>query len=83
MPKQKLPKLTLSKSKEKKGWELKDDKTKKVIHTFRKKENATKGGVLERIVGPKGASVKIKKMSGEYQEERTYPGSRDPSSSKG
>lgn len=83
MATQKLPKYTLSKSKEKKGWELKEDKTKKVIHTFRTKENAKKGGAIKKELGPEGGSVRIEKLHGGYDEERTYPRSKDPKKSKG
>lgn len=79
----KLRKTTLSKNKEKSTWDLKDDKTDKVIHSFRKKETATKGGALARQLGPEGGSVKIKKGDGKIQEERTFPRSKDPRKSKG
>jgi hypothetical protein len=79
----KLRKFTLSKSKGKSSWDLKNDQTNRVIHSFRKKENATKGGALKKALGKAGGSVKIKKEDGTYQEERTYPRSRDPRSSKG
>jgi hypothetical protein len=34
-------------------------------------------------MGSDGGSVKIQKENGRFQEERTYPGSKDPASSKG
>lgn len=40
-----------------------------------------KGGALEKAIGE--GSVKIQKMDGKFQEERTFPGSKDPKSSKG
>jgi hypothetical protein len=79
----KLPKYTLKHNKTKGTWDLQKDKTKDVIHSFRKKETATKGGVLKKTVGAAGGSVKIQTREGDYQEERTYPRSRDPKSSKG
>lgn len=78
-----LPKFTLEKNDETNRWELERDKTHEIIKTFKTKEDATKGGVLERAVGPTGGSVKIQKENGRFQEERTYPGSKDPSKSKG
>lgn len=78
-----LRKLTLNFDEKKDKWQLKDDKTKNVLKTFDKKEDATKGGVLEKVLGPGGGSVKIKKVDETYQEERTYPGKADPRRSKG
>jgi len=34
-------------------------------------------------LGNQGGSVKIKKLDGKYEEERTYPKSKDPIKSKG
>lgn len=48
------------------------------MKSFKTKEAATKGGVLKKAVG-KG-SVRIHKVNGRIQEERTYPRSRDPMS---
>jgi hypothetical protein len=79
----KLPKFTLERNEETRRWELQRDMTGDVVRTFKTKESATREGVLERAVGPDGGSVKIQKQDGEFQEERTYPGSRDPRSSKG
>lgn len=41
--------------------------------------------LLEEPAGPAadGGSVKIQKENGRFQEERTYPGSKDPVASKG
>lgn len=78
-----LPKLTLSHDKQRDTWNLKNDKTSRVIKKFDTKENATKGGALERALGPGGGSVKIKTIDGRIQEERTYPGNKDPKKSPG
>lgn len=78
----KLPKFTLSKNEQKDRWDLKEDKTEKLIKTFDTKTEATKGGVLQRAIGGEG-SVKIEKENGRYQEERTFPRSEDPKKSKG
>jgi len=79
----KLPKLTLDFNEKKDVWELTNDKTDKVIKKFDTKEEATAGGVLEKALGKEGGSVKIQKKDGEFQEERTFPGSKDPKSSQG
>lgn len=79
----KLPKATLAKNKKTENWDLKEDKTGKVLKSFPTKADATKGGALEKALGKDGGSVKIKKEDGKIQEERTYPQSEDPKSSKG
>lgn len=78
-----LPKFTLSKDRSKGDWPLINDTSDQVVKRFETKGEATKGGVLERAVGPEGGSVKIKKLDGRIQEERTFPGSKDPPKSKG
>lgn len=79
----KLPKFTLTHNEKKDRWDLTKDKTDKVVKSFETKADATAGGVLKKATGPEGASVKIQKMDGKFQEERTYPGSRDPKESEG
>jgi len=79
----KLPKFTLEKNERTDRWDLRKDVSRERIRSFGNKGDATKGGVLERTVGPSGGSVKIQKANGRFQEERTYPGSKDPSKSKG
>jgi len=81
--KSKLPKLTLSHDEKKDDWVLKQDKTGKTVKRFEDKADATKGGVLKKASGKDGASVKIQKKDGKFQEERTYPKSKDPKGSKG
>lgn len=78
-----LPKLTLTYNENKQNWSLVNDNTNKVLKVFKDKETATRGGVLEKTLGENGGSVKIQKMNGKIQEERTYPGKKDPSESKG
>ncbi len=78
-----LPKYTLKFDEKKERWALENDKTNRTVKTFATKEAATVGGVLERAVGENGGSVKIQKLNGRFQEERTYPGERDPKESKG
>lgn len=79
----KLPKFTLDKNEPTDRWRLTNDKTDRVVKTFETKGDATAGGVLKKAVGPEGGSVKIQKENGRFQEERTFPKSRDPKSSKG
>ncbi len=78
-----LPKFTLEHNEKKDRWDLQNDKTGKVIKTFEYKQDATAGGVLKKALGSNGGSVKIQKENGRYEEERTYPKSADPKSSKG
>ena len=77
-----LPKFTLEYNERKERWDLTNDKTDRTVKTFATKEKATKGGAL-RKPSETTQSVKIQKENGVYQEERTYPGSRDPKESKG
>jgi glutathionylspermidine synthase len=79
----KLPKYTLSFNDRKEKWDLHKDKTNSLIKSFETKDNATKGGVLKKTIGKEGGSVKIQKENGRFQEERTYPKSKDPKKSKG
>jgi hypothetical protein len=79
----KLPKYTLEYNDKKGVWNLENDKTNRVIKKFETKEDATAGGVLKKAVGNEGGSVKIQKENGRFQEERTYPKSKDPKESKG
>lgn len=81
--KSKLPKFTLSHDEKKDDWVLKQDKINKTVKRFEDKQDATKGGVLKKAVGKDGGSVKIQKEDGKFQQERTYPKSRDPKKSKG
>jgi hypothetical protein len=64
-------------------WDLRNDSSNRIVHTFKTKQNATKGGVMKKLLGGEGGSVKIQKENGRFQEERTYPRSKDPRSSKG
>lgn len=79
----KLPKFTLTHNEKKDRWDLTNDKTDKVVKTYETKAEATAGGVLKKATGTEGGSVKIQKMDGKYQEERTYPGNKDPKGSPG
>lgn len=78
-----LPRYTLGHDHKKGGWVLKEEVTGNVIKRFGTKEDATKGGVLKKAIGSRGGSVRIQKENGVFQEERTYPRSRDPRQTKG
>ena len=62
----KLPKFTLSHSEKGERWELRQDKTHKLVKSFETKADATAGGVLARAIGGEG-SVKIEKTNGRYR----------------
>ena len=79
----KLPKLTLSFDPKKDDWKLQNDKTDRIIERFDTKAEATERGALKKALGPEGGSVRIEKVRGGYQEERTFPRSKDPRESKG
>ncbi len=78
-----LTPFTLAHDQQKEDWALRNDMTGKTVRRFDTKDDATKGGVLEDAVGKQGGSVRIHKLNGMFDEERTYPRSRDPRSSKG
>ncbi|MCA1532801.1 DUF2188 domain-containing protein [Bradyrhizobium sp. NBAIM03] len=78
-----LPKFTLSHNERRDQWELRHDNSRRLVESFERKADATAGGSLSAALGPNGGSVKIKKMDGAFQEERTFPRSADPRSSKG
>ena len=79
----KLAKYTLVLDKKSNKWTLRNDRTNRVEQSFGTKARAMTGGVLKRAVGRDGGSVKIQKQNGRLQEERTYPGKKDPRKSKG
>ena len=78
-----LPRYTLSHDQKKDDWVLKQDSTGRTLRRFDTKQDATEAGVLKKAVGKQGGSVRIEKEHGGYQEERTYPRSKDPRESKG
>lgn len=79
----KLPKYTLNYDDGKRKWVLKEDRTTRVVKSFKIKEDATADGVLKKALGQEGGSVKIKTIKERYQEERTFPRTKDPRTSKG
>jgi hypothetical protein len=78
-----LPKYTLLHDGKKDDWVLKEDRSARVRYRFKNKTDATRGGALRKALGQVGGSVKIQKLDGTIQEERTYPKSKDPKRSPG
>lgn len=78
----KLPKYTVSQRDDEK-WALTRDGSARATRLFDTKADVTKGGALKNAVGKAGGSVKIQKVDGKFQEERTYPDAADPSRSPG
>lgn len=78
-----LPRFTLSKDEQRDDWKLTNDAANRVVRRFETKDEATARGVLRGAVGEGGGSVRIQKENGRYQEERTFPKSRDPRKSQG
>lgn len=79
----KLCKFTLTYDKARDDWVLIEDGASRAKKRFARKEDATAGGVLAAVLGKEGGSVKIRKLDGTYQEERTFPRSEDPKRSPG
>lgn len=65
------------------NWRLKREGGQRATKVFDSKGHATKGGALADAIGKGGGSVRIHKQDGTIQEERTFPRSEDPKSSKG
>jgi Uncharacterized protein conserved in bacteria (DUF2188) len=77
-----LQRFTLKKDNHLGGWALMDQ-TGNLVRMFGTKAEALAGSKLERLVGKEGGSVRIHKQDGRFEEERTYPRSRDPRASPG
>lgn len=79
----KLSKFTLSYDDKRDNWKLQKDKSHEVVKRFETKADATTGGALQNALGARGGSVKIEYKKSGYEEERTFPRTKDPKSSKG
>ena len=79
----KLRTFTLRKNPRTNRWDLTSDTSRRTVRSFPLKAKATAGGVLDRALRPAGGSVRIHKQNGQFMEERTFPGSRDPKRSRG
>jgi len=77
----KLEKFTLHKDTRTDKWRLEQEGYSRAKRTFDTKQEALSG--LKEAVGPRGGSVRIRKINNTIQEERTYPRSSDPKKSKG
>jgi hypothetical protein len=62
-------------------WKFRQFRSERAIKTFETKEEGLKFST--DYMNDHGGSLKIKKESGEFQEERTYPRSADPRRSPG
>ncbi len=56
------------------SWLLTDQRG-EVVRVFASKEDATSGGTLERLIDE--GSVRIHREDGAFEEERTFPRSKD------
>ncbi len=79
-----LKKATLAHNEQKNEWQLRENKTHRLIESWDTKAEATARGELKDALGTNGGSVRIeyKEKSG-FEEERTFPKSADPTKSKG
>ncbi len=64
-------------------WVGETGKSKQVVSKGRTKETAIRNTAKVAKKDPQPVSVKIHKVDGKFQEERTYPRSADPRRSKG
>ena len=76
-----LDKFTLHKDAKSEKWRLEQEGSDRAKRTFKTKQEALSG--LKAAVGSNGGSVRIRKVDNTIQEERTYPRSSDPRTSKG
>ena len=77
-----LPRFTLKKNRQLGGWAL-VDQTGDIVRIFATKTEALARGQLENVIGKEGGTVRIHRQDGQFAEERTFPGSRNPGSSLG
>lgn len=63
------------------SWKFKKEKSERSIKNFATKEKGM--DFVKDFMNNNGGSLKIHKTDGSIQEERTYPRSKDPKSSKG
>lgn len=64
-------------------WRLEKEGSDRAVKLFDRKADATAGGALKEAIGKAGGSVRIKKLDGQIQEERTIAPAKDPRKSKG
>ncbi len=73
-----LKRFTLKKDED--GWALFNQHSER-LRGFPTKADALTGGVLENLVGE--GTVRIHREDGQFEEERTFPRSKDPRQSPG
>ena len=78
-----LDKFHLTHDPKSNNWRLEKEGAQRATKIFESKGDATKGGALADAIGKGGGSVRIHKQDGTIQEERTFPRSADPKTSKG
>ena len=78
-----LDKFHLTHDKKADNWRLEPEGGGRAKALFDTKSEATKGGALADALGKGGGSVRIHKVDGVIQEERTFPRSKDPKGSPG
>lgn len=78
-----LRKFHLIHDAKKDDWVLRQEGKARASARYETKAEATAGGELKSALGKQGGSVRIHKKSGSIQEERTFPRSKDPKSTKG
>lgn len=78
-----LDKYTLHKDQKADKWRLEKEGSDRAKKIFDTKEDATKRGALSDAIGDQGGSVRIRKIDGTIQEERTFPRSKDPKKTPG
>lgn len=58
-------------------WLLMHDGSEKVLKVFDNKEDATRAGVLRKVLGREGGTVTLRTRTGVFDEERTFPRSTE------
>ncbi len=76
-----IKKFTLHKDRKDDSWRHEQEGSNRAVKKYETKNEAVKD--LKNAVGRDGGSVRIRKIDNTIQEERTYPGSKDPRASKG
>ncbi|MCY4495481.1 MAG: DUF2188 domain-containing protein [Acidimicrobiaceae bacterium] len=74
---------TLHKDEKTKKWRLEKEGSNRAIRTYDTKAEGVSDLPRRFNNSNAGASVQIRKLDGRIQEERTYPGSKDPRASLG
>ena len=54
-------------------WVLKHDDTKKIVRTFKTKEEGSRAGILRKTLGQMGGTVVLRTKTGVFDEERVFP----------